>query len=246
LQNQEILSPRKDLLRKLVVYVPKENAEELKESLFNVGAGKIGNYKNCSFQTYGEGSFLPLAKAIPTIGEIGTQETVEELKIELVFPKDIENSLINEMKKTHPYEEVSYQIYTIENALQDVGSGIVGELDHEISTLEFLNKLKSVMKTDCIRYTKIVKDTIKRVAICGGSGSFLLNKAKLVHSDIFISADFKYHEFFNADDDIIIADIGHYESEQFTKDLIYDLLINNFSKFAVLLSKANTNPINYL
>ena len=246
LQNQEILSPRKDLLRKLVVYVPKENAEELKESLFNVGAGKIGNYKNCSFQTYGEGSFLPLAKAIPTIGEIGTQETVEELKIELVFPKDIENSLINKMKKTHPYEEVSYQIYTIENALQDVGSGIVGELDHEISTLEFLNKLKSVMKTDCIRYTKIVKDTIKRVAICGGSGSFLLNKAKLVHSDIFISADFKYHEFFNADDDIIIADIGHYESEQFTKDLIYDLLINNFSKFAVLLSKANTNPINYL
>ena len=246
LKNQKILSPKRDLLRKLVVYVPKENAEELKESLFNVGAGKIGNYKNCSFQTYGEGSFFPLDKAVPAIGEIGFQETVEEVKIELVYPKEIETNLINEMKKTHPYEEVSYQIYLLENVFQDVGSGIVGELDNEISTIEFLHKLKSVMKTDCIRYTEIVKDTIKRVAICGGSGSFLLNKAKLVHSDIFISSDFKYHEFFNAEDDLIIADIGHYESEQFTKDLIYDLLINNFSKFAVLLSKVNTNPINYL
>lgn len=246
LQNQEILSPKRDLLRKLVVHVPKEYAEELKESLFNVGAGKIGNYKNCSFQTYGEGSFLPLDKAIPTIGEIGVQERVEEVKIELVFPKDIETSLINQLKKTHPYEEVSYQIYILENVFYDVGSGIVGELDNEISTIDFLNKLKSVMKTDCIRHTEIVKETIKRVAICGGSGSFLLNKAKLLKSDIFISSDFKYHEFFNAEDDIVIADIGHYESEQFTKDLIYDLLINNFSKFAVLLSKVNTNPINYL
>ena len=246
LQNQEILSPKRDLLRKLVVHVPKEYAVELKESLFNVGAGKIGNYKNCSFQTYGEGSFLPLDKAIPTIGEIGIQETVEEVKIELVFPKDIETKLINEMKKTHPYEEVSYQIYTLENVFQKVGSGIFGELENEISSIEFLNKLKSVMKTDCIRYTELVKDTIKRVAICGGSGSFLLNKAKSVQSDIFISSDFKYHDFFNAEDDIIIADIGHYESEQFTKDLIYDLLINNFSKFAVRLSKVNTNPINYL
>ena len=153
--------------------------------------------------------------------------------------------MLNELKKTHPYEEVSYQIYILENVFQDVGSGVVGELDNEISTIEFLNKLKSVMKTDCIRHTKIVKDTIKRVAICGGSGSFLLNKAKLLKSDIFISSDFKYHEFFNADNDIVIADIGHYESEQFTKDLIYDLF-NNFSKFAVLLSKVNTNPINYL
>ena len=246
LKNQKILSPKRDSLRKLVVYVPKENVEELKESLFNVGAGKIGNYKNCSFQTYGEGTFLPLDKAIPNVGINGVQETVEEVKIELVYPKEIEITLINEMKKTHPYEEVSYQIYLLENVFQDVGSGIVGELDNEISSIEFLHKLKSVMKTDCIRYTEIVKDTIKRVAICGGSGSFLLNKAKSVHSDIFISSDFKYHEFFNAENDLIIADIGHYESEQFTKDLIYDLLINNFSKFAVLLSKVNTNPINYL
>ena len=245
LQNQEILSPKRDLLRKLVVNVPKEYAEELKESLFNVGAGKIGNYKNCSFQTYGEGSFFPLDKAVPAIGEIGFQETVEEVKIELVYPKEIEITLINEMKKTHPYEEVSYQIYLLENVFQDVGSGIVGELDNEISTIDFLHKLKSVMKTDCIRYTEIVKDTIKRVAICGGSGSFLLNKAKSVHSDIFISSDFKYHEFFNAEDDLIIADIGHYESEQFTKDLIYDLL-SIILVSLVLLSKVNTNPINYL
>ena len=246
LRNQKILAPKKDLLRKLVVHVPREHVEELKESLFNVGAGKIGNYKNCSFQTYGEGTFLPMEKANPTIGENGVQRTLEEVKIEIVFPKDIETSIINQMKKTHPYEEVSYQIYILDNFFHDVGSGIFGDLDNEISSLEFLNKLKSVMKTECIRHTGLVKDTIKRVSICGGSGSFLLNQARSVNSDIFISSDFKYHEFFNAEDDIIIADIGHYESEQFTKDLIYDLLINNFSRFAIRLSKVNTNPINYL
>ncbi|MBT3418205.1 MAG: Nif3-like dinuclear metal center hexameric protein [Flavobacteriales bacterium] len=246
LKNQKILTPKRDLLRKLEVYVPKENAEEVQNALFSAGAGSVGDYKNCSFQSEGVGTFLPSEDANPAVGEIGYQQRVEEVKIEVIFPKNIEKRLISEMKKAHPYEEVAHQIYILEHVFQEVGSGIVGELETEIDAKVFLETLKKTMKTDCIRHTKMIKNTIKKVAVCGGSGSFLLNNAKGVGSDIFITADFKYHEFFNAENDIIIADIGHYESEQFTKELIYDLLINNFSKFAVRLSKVNTNPINYL
>ena len=246
LKNQKILAPKKDLLRKLEVYVPKNHADELQNALFLVGAGEVGEYKNCSFQTEGIGTFLPSKNAKPVIGKSGKQERVEEVKIEVVFPKDIERRLILEMKKAHPYDEIAHQIYILDNIFPDVGSGIVGELEEEISSSVFLKKVKTLMKTDCIRYTNLVRKTIKKVAVCGGSGNFLLNNAKSVGADIFITADFKYHEFFNAENDIIIADIGHYESEQFTKELIYDLLINNFSKFAVRLSKVNTNPINYL
>lgn len=246
LRNQKILSPKRDLLRKLEVYVPKENAEEVQNELFKSGAGSISDYKNCSFQSEGVGTFLPKEDAHPLIGEVGKQERVEEVKIEVIFPKNIEKNLLTGMKNTHPYEEVAYQIYILDNVFSQVGSGIVGELKEEISSKKFLKKLKNTMKTDCIRHTKLSKKIIKKVAVCGGSGSFLLNNAKEVGADIFITADFKYHEFFNAENNIIIADVGHYESEQFTKELIYDLLINNFSKFAVLLSKINTNPINYL
>ena len=246
LKNQQILLPKRDLFRKLEVYVPKESAEEVQNALFASGAGSIGDYKNCSFQSEGVGTFFPKEDSQPSIGEVGTQERVEEVKIEVIFPKNIEKSLLIGMKNVHPYEEVAYQIYILDNVVPQVGSGVVGKLNEEVTSEEFLKTLKNTMKTDCIRHTKLVKNTIKKVAVCGGSGSFLLNNAKEVGADIFITGDFKYHEFFNAENNIIIADVGHYESEQFTKELIYNLLINNFSKFAVLLSKINTNPINYL
>jgi len=246
LKNQQILSPKRDLLRKLEVYVPKENAEEVQNALFSSGAGSVGDYKNCSFQSVGVGTFLPSENTSPKVGEKGKQERVKEIKIEVIFPKNIEKRIISEMRKVHPYEEVAFQIYILDNVFPQVGSGIVGELKEEVDSEEFLEILKRTMNTDCIRHTKLVKSTIRKVAVCGGSGSFLLNNAKGVGADIFITSDFKYHEFFTAENNIIIADVGHYESEQFTKELIYDLLINNFSKFAVLLSKINTNPINYL
>ena len=246
LKNQQILSPNRDLLRKLEVYVPKENAEEVQNALFASGAGSIGDYKNCSFQSFGVGTFLPSEDASPKVGEKGKQERVKEIKIEVIFPKNIEKRVISEMRKIHPYEEVAFQIYILDNIFLDVGTGIIGELPNEIVSSKFLEFVKKTMKTDCVRHTALVKNKIKKVAVCGGSGSFLLNNAKLMGADIFITSDFKYHDFFTAENDIIIADVGHYESEQFTKELIYDLLINNFSKFAVLLSKINTNPINYL
>ncbi|MAU35975.1 MAG: Nif3-like dinuclear metal center hexameric protein [Flavobacteriales bacterium] len=245
-KNTKILKPKKDLLRQLVVYCPTSDVDKLRNQLFQAGAGDIGNYDECSFSSVGKGTFRSDERCNPHVGLIGERNTVEEEKIEVVFTKDKENSIISAMKNTHPYEEVAYQIYSLDNLYQDVGSGIIGELPKAIKAEKFLAMIKSKMKTDCVRYTKLVKDKIKKVAICGGSGSFLLSIAKKAKADIFITADFKYHEFFNAENKIVIADIGHYESEQFTKDLIFDLLTKKFTKFAVRLSKVNTNPIKYL
>tara|TARA_B100000902_G_scaffold344206_1_gene349450 strand:+ start:25754 stop:26848 length:1095 start_codon:yes stop_codon:yes gene_type:complete len=246
LENKKILSPKNNFLRKLEFYVPKKDSKKVLQSLFDIGAGSLGNYKNCSFRINGVGTFLPTKNANPSIGEIGVLEETDEFKIELLYPKNIESKMLKELINVHPYEQVSYQIINIRNSFQEVGTGIVGELIEEMDSTDFLKLLKKKIQTKCIRHTKIVNDRIKKVAVCGGSGSFLLNEAISSGSDIFITSDFKYHDFFNAENNIIIADVGHYESEQFTKELIYDLIINNFSKFAVLLSKVNTNPINYI
>ncbi|MEE2700133.1 MAG: Nif3-like dinuclear metal center hexameric protein [Bacteroidota bacterium] len=245
LENCKILSPKKDLLRQLAVYCPRSDADKVRNELFKAGAGDIGNYDQCSFTSSGEGTFRPNEGCDPHLGKIGERHIEKEEKIEVIFPKHKEQNIISTMKNVHPYEEVAYQVYILDNVYEHVGSGIVGQLSKEIDTILFLEMLKSKMKTDCVRHSKKVKNQIKTVAICGGSGSFLLSDAKRAKADIFITADFKYHEFFDAEDDIIIADIGHYESEQFTKDLLYDLLTKKFSKFAVQLSKVNTNPINY-
>ncbi|HIE74092.1 MAG TPA: Nif3-like dinuclear metal center hexameric protein [Flavobacteriales bacterium] len=244
-ENYKILSPKKDLLRQLAVYCPVSDTEKVKEALFQAGAGDIGNYDECSFSAKGEGTFRANEGCDPHIGNIGERHTEKEEKIEVIFPKYKENTIISALKQAHPYEQVAYQIYILDNIYENVGAGIVGELAQKVDTNRFLEMLKTKMQTDCIRHTKLVKYQIKRVAICGGSGSFLLSNAICEKADIFITADFKYHEFFDGENDIIIADIGHFESEQFTKDLIYDLLSKKFSKFAVRLSKVNTNPINY-
>ncbi|MEC7646344.1 MAG: Nif3-like dinuclear metal center hexameric protein [Bacteroidota bacterium] len=245
-KNCKILSPKKDLLRQLAVYCPISSSDKLRNELFNAGAGNVGSYNECSFSSIGKGTFRAGKGCDPYLGKIGERHIEKEEKIEVIFPTYKEKEIISLMKRVHPYEEVAYQIYILDNVYQHVGSGVVGELRKEMNVESFLKMLKTNMNTDCVRHSKLVKTKIKKVAICGGSGSFLLSYAKQVKADIFITSDFKYHEFFDAEDDLIIADIGHYESEQFTKDLIYDLLTEKFTKFAVQLSKVNTNPIKYI
>ena len=246
LENCRVLAPKSDLLRQLVVYCPAKSVDKVKTALFDNGAGTIGDYDQCSFISIGRGTFNANANSNPFVGKIGKLHIEDESRIEVIYPKYKEKAILNAMNIAHPYEEVAHQIYVLENQHQLVGSGIVGELKKAIRIETFLKHIKSNIKANCIRYSPLVKNKVKRVAVCGGSGSFLLENAKAVGSDIFITADFKYHEFFDADNEIVIADIGHYESEQFTKDLIYDLLTKNFTKFAVQLSKVNTNPIKYL
>ncbi|WMX14538.1 Nif3-like dinuclear metal center hexameric protein [Aureispira sp. CCB-E] len=246
LTQTKILSPKKGLLKKLSVFVPIEATEAVKNALFEAGAGSIGNYSECSFRTEGVGSFKGDEASNPTVGEVGAQHEEKENKLEVVFPAYLQGQIVRNLFRVHPYEEVAYDIYTLDNVHQEIGSGLVGELKEPMETMAFLKMLKKNMKADGIRYTALCKKEIKRVALCGGAGSFLLKNALAAQADIFITGDYKYHQFFDAENRIIIADIGHYESEQFTIELFYELLTQKFRNFAIRCTEINTNPINYL
>lgn len=246
LLNQKILSHKPGILRKLVTFVPKADTQKVLDGLYQAGAGEIGNYDHCSFRIGGVGAFRPLEKANPHIGTALNDEEVDENRIEVILPSYASGKIISALKATHPYEEVAYYLSSLENQNQEVGSGVIGELEKPMETVEFLHFLKKRMKTGTIRYTALPKKNVQRIAVCGGTGSFLLSKAKSQGADVFITADFKYHEFFEAENQLLIADIGHYESEQFTKQLLFDNLTKKFANIALRLSEVETNPIKYL
>jgi dinuclear metal center YbgI/SA1388 family protein len=246
LNKTRILAPKEGTLNKLVTFIPRENVEPVMNALYEAGAGQIGKYKNCSFQQEGHGTFMPTEGTNPYVGQPNTQELVTEVRAEVIFPSYLKTHLLNALRKAHPYEEVAYYISSLLNDNQEVGSGMIGELDFPMEPLEFLQSLKDRMELSVIRYTSLLKKKVHKIAVCGGSGGFLLPKAIQQGADIFISADYKYHEFFDADKKIIIADIGHYESEVFTKELLVDVLMKKFRTFAINFSKTHTNPISYL
>ena len=246
LEYVRILKPKSDTLLKLTVFVPIPEKDQFLNALFEAGAGKIGNYDHCSFQITGEGSFRPNEQANPTIGLSGDDESVNETRIEVMLPNSKKHKVLGTMRSAHPYEEVAYYLSKLENDNQEVGAGMIGELATAQSPEDFLLHLKKVMKLDTIKHTKLLNESVKRIALCGGSGRFLLENAITQKADIFISADFKYHDYFEANDQLVIADIGHYESEVFTKDLLYERLTKKFAKFAFRLSEVDTNPIKYL
>lgn len=244
--NTSVLVPKKEIIKQLVTYVRVAEADLVRNSLFEIGAGSLGEYSECSFTVSGKGTFKGSENSKPVIGEKGVFKKLEEERIEILFPAHMEASVLSVLKNSNTYEEVAYSMFTISNENQNVGSGMLGELSIAENALDFLGVLKNNLNSEGIRYTSLVKNKIKKVAICGGAGSFLLQAAIRSGADIFITGDFKYHEFFDAENKIIIADVGHYESEQYTKDLIADFLSEKFPKFAVHLSEVNTNPINYL
>jgi dinuclear metal center YbgI/SA1388 family protein len=245
LQNLQILAPKRHLLKKLTFFCPAENTQEVLNALFLTGAGEVGNYSQCSFRTEGTGSFLPGDSAKPSVGQNGQLEEIRENRCEVIFPDHLEHRILSSLRTTHPYEEVAYYIHVLENENQDVGAGIIGKLAEPLSGEDFLKHLKASMPSGVIRHTAKPDKKIRKVAICGGSGSFLLQNAIRADADVFVTADYKYHEFFDADGQIMICDIGHYESEVFTKDLLYRYLSGIFNNFALCLSEVNTNPVSY-
>ncbi|HZL10925.1 MAG TPA: Nif3-like dinuclear metal center hexameric protein [Prolixibacteraceae bacterium] len=246
LRNCRILAPTSNFLKKLVTFVPTANAEEVRNAIFKAGAGQVGNYDSCSFNYTGTGSFKGNDQTNPYVGEKNQLHLEEETRIETIFPKHIQSKVIQALLKAHPYEEVAYDIYPLDNEYTQAGIGMIGELSNPMDELEFLRKLKKTFNCQVIKHTQLLGKPIHTVAVCGGSGSTYLNKAIAQKADIFISGDFKYHQFFDAEQQIIIADIGHFESEQFTKEVFYELLTKNFPKFAVHLSAVSTNPVSYL
>ncbi|MBP0904457.1 Nif3-like dinuclear metal center hexameric protein [Mariniflexile gromovii] len=245
LTNKRILIPQSETIKKLTTYVPKDEAEQLRTALFSSGAGTIGNYSNCSFNVEGYGTFNGNDTSNPTKGKKGITHTEAETKITITFPKHLEYKILQTLFKSHSYEEVAYEVTTLENKNQQIGMGMVGELEESMSELDFLSYLKTKMDTKCIRHSSLLNKKIKKVAVLGGSGSFAIEAAKNADADAFITADLKYHDFFTAENSILLADVGHYESEQFTKNLLVAYLTKKITNFAIILSKTNTNPVKY-
>lgn len=246
LKNKKILIPQKGTIKKLTTYVPTKNADSLRSELFKAGAGNIGNYDNCSFNTEGKGTYRGNESSNPKVGKKGELHEEPETQISVTFSKHVESQLLSTLFEHHPYEEVAFEVTTLDNYNQNIGIGMVGELENSQKTETFLQFVKEKMNASCIRHSTLTKENITKIAVLGGSGSFAISAAKGVGADILITSDLKYHDFFSADNDIILADIGHYESEQFTKNFLVDYLSKKITNFAVVLSTTNTNPVKYL
>jgi dinuclear metal center YbgI/SA1388 family protein len=245
LKNQRILAPKHKLLKKLVTYVPNSHADEVRNALFEAGAGNIGNYSETSFNSQGTGTFKGNENTNPYVGEPGSRHLENETRIETIYPATLESKILMALVLAHPYEEVAYDLYELTNQNQQVGAGMIGELDVPMEEEAFLYHIKEKMRAHVIRHTALTGRHIKKVAVCGGAGGFLLKQAIAAGADIFITADYKYHEFFDAEGKLVIADIGHFESEQFTQQLLYEIIRKKFINFAVRLTEVNTNPVKY-
>ena len=245
LVNRKILQPKNDTLKKLFTFVPVEFAENVRSAIFNAGGGHISNYSECSFNMAGQGTFKPGEGTNPFTGKRGIRHTEDEIKMEMIFPAWQEKAILAALFNAHPYEEVAYDIIALANENRGVGSGLVGELPEAISEIAFLGLLKEKFTLSVIRHTPLLKKPVKKIALCGGAGSFLIGNATASGADFYITGDIKYHEFFDANGTLVVADIGHYESEQFTIDLLFDILSQKFPTFAVLKTGVITNPVHY-
>ncbi len=246
LQNTKILVPKENFIQKLITYTIPENHQQLRNALFNAGAGNIGNYENCSFNSQGIGSYQGNENSNPEIGERGEFVENAEIKIEVTFEKHLQGKILKALFSNHVYEEVAYEIYDLKNSHQNIGLGMIGELQTEMPEKEFLQMVKNKMKADGIRHSEYLGKPIKKVAVLGGSGSFAIKKAIQAGADAFLTADLKYHQFYEAENQLLLADIGHYESERYTKNYIVDYLTKKIPNFAIILSEENTNPVKYL
>ena len=243
--NRTILKPKNETLKKLFTFVPVEFAENVRSAIFNAGGGHISNYSECSFNIAGQGTFKPGEGSNPFTGKRGIRHTEDEIKMEMIFPAWMEQAVLKAMLAAHPYEEVAYDIIGLDNQNQQVGSGMVGELPEPLSETGFLELLKEKFNLSVIRHTALLNKQVKKVALCGGAGSFLIGAAAATGAGFYITGDIKYHEFFDANNRLVVADIGHYESEQFTIDLLFDILSQKFPTFAVQKTGVKTNPVHY-
>lgn len=245
LQNVSVLALKDSTLKKLFTFAPVDKAEQVRNAIFTAGGGHIGNYSECSFNAEGMGTFKGGEGTNPYVGEAGKLHQEKEIKIEVIIPAYLESRVVAAMKAAHPYEEVAYEIVSLSNTHQGIGSGVIGELPAVLDETQFLTRLKEVFGVPVIRHTALSGKPVKKVALCGGAGSFLISKALAAGADAYITGDLKYHEFFDANSRILLADIGHYESEQFTINLLQEILEQKFPTFAVLKTAVKTNPVHY-
>ncbi|WP_293873537.1 Nif3-like dinuclear metal center hexameric protein [Flavobacterium sp.] len=244
--NTKILVPKQNFIQKLMTYTIPSNAETLRKALFTAGAGTIGNYNNCSYNSEGFSTYQGNENSHPTIGIKGELTQTKEIKIEVIFERHLQPKILKALFANHLYEEVAYEIYDLQNTHQNIGIGMIGELEKPINETEFILMVKNQMQCGSIKHSPLLGKSIKRVAVLGGSGSFAINNAKQAGADVFLTADLKYHNFYEAENQLLLADIGHFESERFTKNYIVDFLKKKIPNFAIIFSEENTNPVKYL
>lgn len=245
LTNFKVLAPKAGVLRKLVTFGPENYAGKIRSALFEGGAGAIGKYSECSFNVFGKGTFKAGENADPFVGEIGKLQTEDEVRIEVIYPFYLESAILTKLREAHPYEEIAYYISELLNTDQNTGSGMIGDLEKPMKENDFMNMVKKSLNVPVIRHSAFTGKTIKKIALCGGAGFFLLPSAIAAGADAYITADVKYHEFFDAEGKILLADVGHYESEQFTIDLLVTILQRKFPNFAVQKTELSTNSVHY-
>ncbi len=242
----KILIPKKNFIQKLVTFTTSDNAEQLRNSLFVAGAGQIGNYENCSFNSQGIGTYMGNENSDPTIGEKFQFIESKEIKVEVTFEKHLQSKVLQALFKNHCYEEVAYEIYTLENQHQNIGLGMIGTLENPMNESDFLNFVKETMQVGAIRHSEFIGKPVQKIAVLGGSGSFAIKNAISAGADVYLTADLKYHNFYESENQLVLADIGHFESERYTKNYIVDFLTEKIPNFAIILSDENTNPVKYL
>jgi dinuclear metal center YbgI/SA1388 family protein len=245
IQKAKIINPKTDSLNKLITFVPEKDLTSVMTALGGAGAGSIGNYDLCTFQVYGKGTFRPNEEASPHIGSANQLEEVNEIRLEMIFPFHLKRNIVSTLIKAHPYEEVAFDILPLLNTDPEKGSGQWGFLNKKLPADQFLNHLKESLNLSVVKYTGKLDKEIQSVGVCGGSGSFLIKKARALQLDAFITSDIKYHEFFDAEDDLLLVDIGHYESEVFTKDLLKEIISEKFPNIALHLTSVVTNPVKF-
>ena len=246
LKHLQMLEPKRNSLLKLVTFVPTEQAERVRKTLFAAGCGNIGGYDSCSYNLKGEGTFRAGENTHPFCGSIGELHREEEVRIETILPSYKKGEVVRALLSAHPYEEPAFDLYPLENEWTQAGAGIVGELETPETELEFLKRIKKIFEVECVKHNRLTGREIQKVALCGGAGAFLIPQAIRSGADIFITGEIKYHDYFGHEDEILLAEIGHYESEQYTKEIFYSIIRDLFPNFALHLSKINTNPIKYL
>lgn len=246
LTETSILSPINGNLRKLVVFVPVSHAEKVRQAMFVSGAGHIGQYDSCSFNTAGSGTFRALEGANPFVGQQGEIHSEPEIRIESIVPKWLESRVLSAVREVHPYEEIAWDSYVLTNSALNTGAGMTGKFENPLQEEEFILRLKEVLKVPLIKCSPLTGKKISKVAVCGGSGNFLIQEAIRSGAHAFVTGELKYHDYFLAEGRILLVEAGHYETEQFTKELLYQIVKEKFPTFALQISTISTNPVNYL
>ena len=245
LVDRKVLAPKAATLCKLICWVPVGYMETVRAALFAAGAGNIGGYSECSYSVEGTGTFKGAEGTQPFVGEIGRRHEEKEARLEVILPVHLVRPVIAAMVAAHPYEEVAYDVIPLANTADGIGAGLVGELESPLEEEALLGRLCALFQVPVVRHTRLTGKPVKKVAVCGGAGSGLISNALSAGVHFYITSDVKYHEFFDANDRMVLADIGHFESEQYTVDLLIDVLREKFSNFAVLKSDTRTNPVHY-